>query len=73
MNETKTFPDDFIWGAATSAYQIEGAWNTDGKGESIWDRYAHQPVAVRSGDSGDTAADHYHRMDEDVALIATWV
>lgn len=64
-----TFPEDFIWGAATSAYQIEGAWNEDGKGESIWDRYAHRPGNVRNGDTGDRAADHYHRMEEDVQLM----
>ncbi len=69
MKTESIFPQDFVWGAATSAYQIEGAWNTDGKGESIWDRYTHQPGRVRSGDTGDTAADHYHRMDEDVALM----
>jgi beta-glucosidase len=56
-------------GAATSAYQIEGAWNEDGKGESIWDRFVHQPFRIRNGDTGDRAADHYHRFAEDVGLI----
>ncbi len=65
-----TFPDGFLWGAATSAYQIEGAWDEDGKGESIWDRFVRQPYRVRSGHTGDVACDHYHRMEADVALMA---
>ncbi len=63
------FPSNFVWGVAASAYQIEGAWNEDGKGESIWDRFAHRPFAIRNGDTGDVACDHYHRMPEDVALM----
>ncbi len=63
------FPQGFVWGAATSAYQIEGAWNEDGKGESIWDRFAHTPGKVLNGDTGDVAADHYHRWPEDIALM----
>ena len=62
------FPDGFIWGAATAAYQIEGAWNVDGKGESIWDRFAHTPGKVKDNDTGDIACDSYHRFREDVAL-----
>jgi beta-glucosidase len=58
-----------IWGAATSAYQIEGTWNTDGKGESIWDRFAHSPYRVMNGDTGDVACDHYRRMSDDVSLM----
>jgi len=63
------FPDGFLWGAATSAYQIEGAWNEDGKGESIWDHYVHRSYNVLNGDTGDVACDHYHRMPQDVALM----
>jgi beta-glucosidase len=63
------FPKDFIWGAATASYQIEGAWNADGKGESIWDRFSHTPGKVEHGDTGDTACDHYHRWRDDVALL----
>jgi len=63
------FPDSFVWGAATSAYQIEGAWNEDGKGPSIWDTFAHTPGRIWNGDTGDVACDHYHRYREDVALM----
>lgn len=63
------FPPGFRWGVATSAYQIEGAWNEDGKGESIWDRFAHTPGATPSGDTGDVALDHYHRYKADVQLM----
>ncbi len=66
----RLFPLDFVWGAATAAYQIEGATSEDGRGESIWDRFSHTPGRVRNGDTGDVACDHYHRYREDVALIA---
>jgi beta-glucosidase len=66
---TRHFPEGFLWGAATSAYQVEGAWNEDGKGESIWDRFAHTSGRVARGETGDLACDHYHRMAEDVALM----
>ncbi len=62
------FPSNFVWGASTAAYQIEGAWNTAGKGPSIWDIFCRQPEAVWLGQSGETACDHYHRYAEDVAL-----
>ncbi|MFW9993619.1 MAG: GH1 family beta-glucosidase [Candidatus Odinarchaeota archaeon] len=63
------FPDNFLWGAATSSYQIEGAWNEDGKGESIWDFVSHNLSMVKNGDTGDVACDHYHRYKEDVRLM----
>jgi beta-glucosidase len=63
------FPPNFLWGAATAAYQIEGAWNADGKGESIWDRFCHMPGKVTNGDTGDVACDHYHRYLDDIALM----
>jgi beta-glucosidase len=68
-SEGITFPDGFLWGVASSAYQIEGAWNDDGKGESIWDRFSHTPGNIKNGDTGDIACDHYHRYTEDVALM----
>jgi beta-glucosidase len=64
-----SFPNNFFWGAATASYQIEGAWNEDGKGESIWDRFAHTPGKIKNGDTGDTACDSYHRWREDLALL----
>jgi beta-glucosidase len=64
------FPKDFVWGAATSSYQIEGAVHEDGRGESIWDRFSHTPGKTRGGGTGDIACDHYHRYAEDVALMA---
>ncbi|HVF98374.1 MAG TPA: family 1 glycosylhydrolase, partial [Chloroflexia bacterium] len=69
MSTPITFPADFLWGAATAAYQIEGAWNEDGRGESIWDRFSHTPGKVHGGDTGDEACDHYHRYRDDVALM----
>jgi len=64
------FPPDFLWGAATSAYQIEGAAHEDGRAPSVWDRFAALPGATYQGQTGEIAADHYHRMEEDVALMA---
>jgi beta-glucosidase len=63
------FPTDFLWGAATSAYQIEGAWNVDGRTPSIWDTFSHTPGKTKNGETGDVACDHYHRWSEDVALM----
>lgn len=66
---TPRFPDGFVWGAATSAYQIEGAPLADGAGPSIWQRFTHSPGLTADGDTGDVAADHYHRWREDVAIM----
>lgn len=63
------FPEGFLWGAATAAYQVEGAASEDGRGESIWDRYVRRPYRVLGGATGDVACDHYHRMPQDVALM----
>src|SRR6185503_14994453 len=63
------FPNGFLWGAATAAYQIEGAATEDGRGESIWDRFSHTSGKVLGGDSGDVACDHYHRWREDIAMM----
>ncbi len=64
------FPPKFIWGAGTAAYQIEGAAADDGRGPSIWDTFSRTPGRVRNGDTGDRAVDHYHRYEQDVALMA---
>ncbi len=64
-----TFPDGFMWGAATAAYQIEGAIDEDGRGPSIWDTFSHTPGAVLRGDTGDIACDHYHRWESDLDLL----
>ena len=70
MTENKiTFPEKFIWGTATSSYQIEGAWQADGKGESIWDRFCRTSGNVDNGDTGDVACDHYNRWSEDIGLM----
>jgi beta-glucosidase len=64
------FPAGFVWGAATAAYQIEGATREDGRGPSIWDTFCGTPGKVFAGDTGDVACDHYHRYADDVALMA---
>jgi beta-glucosidase len=64
-----TFPRDFAWGTATSAYQIEGAANEGGRGESIWDRFAHTNGKITTGEHGDVACDHYHRYADDIRLM----
>ena len=63
------FPENVVWGAATSAYQIEGAVTEDGKGEHIWDVYTKEPGKIYSGHTGEVACDHYHRYKEDVQLM----
>jgi beta-glucosidase len=70
MGDPIRFPDDFMWGAATSAYQIEGSPLADGAGPSIWDRFVHSPGLIASGDTGDVACDHYRRYQTDVQLMA---
>lgn len=63
------FPEGFIWGAATASYQVEGAWNEDGRGETCWDVFSHISGNVANEENGDVACDHYHRMKEDVQLM----
>lgn len=69
MPQAKSFPDGFLWGAATSAYQIEGSPLADGAGESIWHRFSHTPGRTVNGDTGDRACDHYRRWESDVDLM----
>lgn len=69
MTTRYLFPDTFTWGAATASYQIEGGWQADGKGASIWDVFAQTPGIIANGQNGDIACDHYHRFREDVALM----
>ena len=66
---TNSLPRDFIWGAATASYQIEGAAHEDGRGESVWDRFCATPGKVRNGDDGGVACDFYHRYHDDIALM----
>ena len=67
--ETMAFQPDFLWGAGSSAYQTEGAWNEDGKGASIWDEFCHAPGKIKNDETGDTASDTWHRFETDLALI----
>ena len=69
MTEPIQFPADFLWGSATSAYQIEGSPLADGAGPSIWQRFAHTPGRIANGDTGDVACDHYRRYADDVAVM----
>ncbi|MBN2550440.1 MAG: beta-glucosidase [Anaerolineales bacterium] len=69
MTETRSFPKNFIWGAATASYQIEGAWDADGKSESIWDRFSHTSGNILHGHTGDVACDHYHLWRSDIQLM----
>jgi beta-glucosidase len=69
MSEFLQFPTGFAWGAATAAYQIEGAVHEDGRGPSIWDTFAHTPGRTLNGETGDVACDHYHRYPQDIALM----
>ena len=64
------FPKDFLWGSASAAYQVEGAWNEDGKGPSIWDEFVKVPGTTFKNTNGDVAVDHYHRVEEDIRLMA---
>ena len=64
------FPKDFMWGAATASYQVEGAANEDGRKPSVWDVFSRIPGRVKNGDTGDVACDHYHRFRDDVKLMA---
>ncbi|WP_246483915.1 glycoside hydrolase family 1 protein [Heyndrickxia vini] len=72
MNDSgrMSFPQNFLWGSASAAYQVEGAWDQDGKGPSVWDTFTKIPGTTFQGTNGDTAVDHYHRFREDVALMA---
>jgi beta-galactosidase len=66
----RQFPQGFVWGSATAAYQVEGAVKADGRGQSIWDTFAHTPGRIADGATGDVADDHYHRFAEDIRLLA---
>ena len=67
--QLKPFPNDFLWGSASAAYQVEGAWNEDGKGVSVWDEFVKIPGKTFKGTNGELAVDHYHRYQEDIALM----
>src|ERR1039457_2431447 len=63
------FPDDFVWGVSSTAYQLEGAVSEDGRGESIWDRFCATPGKIKNGETGDIACDHYHLYPQDIQLM----
>ena len=69
FEKSKGFPADFLWGSASAAYQVEGAWNEDGKGMSNWDKFVRIPGKTFQGTTGDKAVDHYHRI---VAIPNSW-
>jgi beta-glucosidase len=69
--EPSVFPQNFVWGVSTASYQVEGAVHEDGRGVSIWDTFSHTPGRTYNGDTGDKACDHYHRLDEDLDLVAS--
>ena len=69
-NKTSSaYPKDFVWGAAAASYQVEGAWDADGKGPSVWDKFTEQKGKIWEGHHGRVACDHYNRYAEDVALM----
>ena len=70
FKESKGFPKDFLWGSASAAYQVEGAWNEDGKAPSVWDYFVRIPGKTFKATTGDKAVDHYHHYQEDVRLMA---
>ncbi|MFT5319413.1 MAG: 6-phospho-beta-glucosidase, partial [Chlamydiales bacterium] len=70
MQDKKSFPIDFLWGSATSAVQIEGGWNEGGKGLSIWDQFCSVPGNIKDASDVKVAADHFHRFEEDIRLMA---
>ncbi len=70
MTDSPAFPKDFLWGASTSAYQVEGAAREDGRAPSVWDSFCNLKGRVDNGENGDVACDHYHRYADDVALMA---
>jgi beta-glucosidase/6-phospho-beta-glucosidase/beta-galactosidase len=69
MGKVYSFPKGFLWGSATASYQVEGAVHEGGRGESIWDVYAHTPGKIRNDDNADVSADFYHLWREDVAMM----
>ena len=69
MEENRRFPENFVWGAASSAYQAEGAYRADGKGLSVWDVYTHEPGHIFNGDTGDVACDQYEKFDTDLKIM----
>jgi 6-phospho-beta-glucosidase len=69
FEKSKGFPKDFYWGSASAAYQVEGAWDEDGKGVSVWDKFVRIEGKTFKATTGDVAVDHYHRYKEDVRLM----